>query len=313
MHPAWHKPLAMSSYELLGENTSTTYTAGRKHEWKWLYLSQVWAWQQQRWKKRRDEREEKKKNRPNFCFSCYCLLGGTALCDISIFSSHVHFASSQHFRVSQLLRWSEHLKAPKSEILREGASCTQSFMQPLIFTLHLASFPSPLRTIKHSNQPRSSPRAEMAEWGEGEDEGLWRREELAGARRCSDISDGTCSGLDGTDWAGIDFRSCLFYKHGTRLRLTIYIYFNAITYRIIKYQLSLNSMFVKGYCRLKDPVWIVLVKSNWVLQISINCHVRTVSFGGDVWRLSCCNHVLIRSTIEEKKCNFFIFAIFNLL
>lgn len=163
---------------------------------------------------------------------------------------------------------------------------------PLIFTLHLSSFPSLLRTINHSNQPRSSPRAELAKWrGWG-----WEVEGGGGAVMegrtgggTSDISDSTCSGLDGTDWTGIDFHSCLFYIHGRRLRLTIF-HFNAITQRLIKYQLSLNSMFVKGYCRFKDPVWSVVVKPNWVLQISINCHVVTVSFGGDIWTLSSCNH-----------------------
>lgn len=86
-------------------------------------------------------------------------------------------------------------------------------------------------------------------------------------------------------------------------------FFNAITYRIIKYQLSLNSIFDEGYCWLKDPVWIVLVKPNWVLLISINCHVRTVLFWGNVLRLLC--SVYWSEAKEKKRKNISLFLQFS--
>lgn len=109
---------------------------------------------------------------------------------LSLSLSHISASS-----VSQLRRWCEHLKTLNPKFARGGKRHPViSLPQPLIFPLHLASFPSLLTAINHSNQPRSSPGAER----EGAESMKRRRE--GGRLRILMVKCGCLTFKTRTDW-----------------------------------------------------------------------------------------------------------------
>lgn len=109
-------------------------------------------------------------HRCSLCFNYYYFCYYHILCEFFFLFHSFNYSTLlllSLFSFCKLLQRQqpEHLKTLKSTICaKRGASNIPiiSLLHPLIFPLRLASPPPLLGTINHSNQPRSSPKAERA-------------------------------------------------------------------------------------------------------------------------------------------------------
>lgn len=294
MHPAWHKNHT-SGYKLLLTfwRKYINYLQNSREASIKFVLSvpgMTTATTVVQKKKKKKGQEKKRKEQSQQSASAVIIFWVLQHFVTFFFSSRVHFASSQLFWVSQLPRRSAHLKAPKSEICAKGQAapshlcrCTRSSCLSISPLSLLSSEPSTTAISPDLLQERAG--------------GVRRAQGERG--RGGEILEGETGGHAEApwhlrrhmfwpwwDWLVCHWFSFTFILHTQRAIETDKT-FNAITHHIIKYQLSLNSIFDKGYRWLKHSVWILLVKLNSLLQISLNCHVRAVTFRSDVWELSC--------------------------